>query len=201
MFSLLQNKQKTMRTVILTLLMLAAAATVLQAQDHHAPATAGDTSRTTPKVIHRHSFFPHFRAAAFISHTFIPGVVEGSRVAIPSYGLDLEYWFNDKLGLGLHNDLELETFIVEAGHQEFLEREYPIVSSLDLLYRPWRGLVIQIGPGVEFDRNQSFYLFRFGLEYEVELGHHWDLYPTFFYDAREDAYTTLSLGLGVGKRF
>jgi hypothetical protein len=174
----------------------------LQAQVHEKKhTTAHDSTRTTPKVIHRHSFFPHFRAAAFISHTFISGVVEGSRVAIPSYGLDLEYWFDEKLGIGLHNDLELETFIVEQNREEYLEREYPVVSSLDLLYRPLKGLVLQIGPGIEIDRNQSFFLFRLGLEYEVELGHHWDLYPTVFYDAREDSYSTLSVGLGVGKRF
>ena len=162
---------------------------------------AQEQHHSSPKIIHRHNSLPHFRAAAFISHTFIPGVAEGQRVAIPSYGLDLEYWWSHKLGIGLHNDLELETFIIEAGREEFLEREYPVVSSLDLLYRPWKGLVLQVGPGIEVDRNKSFLLFRVGLEYEVELSHHWDLYPTVFYDAREDAYTTLSVGLGVGKRF
>ena len=164
-------------------------------------AAAQENHDTPPKVIHRHNTLPHFRVAAFISHTFIPGVAEGQRVAIPSYGLDIEYWWSHKLGVGLHNDLELETFIIDAGREEFLEREYPLVSSLDLLYRPWKGLVVQAGPGVEIDRNRSFFLLRVGLEYEIELGHHWDLYPTLFYDVREDAYTTLSLGLGVGKRF
>ena len=148
-----------------------------------------------------HNVFPHFRGAVFISHTFIPSIAKGERIAIPSYGLDLEYWFNHDWGLGLHNDLELETFIIEQDHEEFLEREYPLVSTLDLLYRPWKGIVFQIGPGIEIDRNKTFYLLRLGVEYEIELGHHWDLYPTFFYDTREDAYTTISVGLGVGKRF
>ncbi len=163
-----------------------------QAQHH------GDTG---PHSKAGNPFFPHFRAAAFISHTFIPAAAENTRVAIPSYGLDLEYWLNPSWGIGLHNDLELETFIIEQNHRELLEREFPLVSSLDVLIRPWKGLVFQVGPGVEIDRNQTFFLFRLGLEYEVELSHHWDLYPTFFYDAREDAFTTFSIGLGVGKRF
>ncbi|TXB69469.1 porin family protein [Phaeodactylibacter luteus] len=153
------------------------------------------------KIINRHSIFPHLRAAAFISHTFIPGVAEGSRFAIPSYGLDIEYWFDETWGVGLHNDIELESFIIEGEQEEFLERDFPLVSSLDLLFKPWKGLAFQIGPGVEIDKHETFLLFRLGVEYEIELGHHWDLYPTFFYDTREDSYTTFSIGLGVGKRF
>lgn len=187
---------------IIALLITVTNAAVLSAQHHgqQAHAETQDSSHVT-KIIKRHNFFPHFRGAVFISHTFIPAVAENTRVAIPSYGLDLEYWFNHDWGIGLHNDLELENFIIEQGNEEFLERDYPLVSSLDLLYRPWRGLVFQVGPGIEIDRNETFFLFRLGVEYEVELGHHWDLYPTLFYDTREDAFTTISIGLGVGKRF
>lgn len=152
------------------------------------------------RVINRHAVFPHVRVAGFISHTFIPSVVEGDRFAIPSYGLDLEYWFTDRVGLGLHNDIELESFVVQRGPEEFVERDYPIVSTLDLLLKPWKGLAFQVGPGVEFDQNEHYYLLRLGVEYEVELAHHWDIYPTFFFDNRTDGYTTFSIGLGVGKR-
>lgn len=185
--------------ITIALFFIFANAFALSAQhDDHAHTI--DSTHIT-KTIKRHNLFPHFRGAVFISHTFIPAVAENTRVAIPSYGLDLEYWFNHDWGIGLHNDLELESFIIEQDHEEFLERDYPLVSSLDLLYRPWKGLVFQIGPGIEIDRNETFFLFRLGMEYEIELGHHWDLYPTFFYDTREDAFTTISLGLGVGKRF
>lgn len=182
-----------MKCIYTFMLLLGLASVQAQHQD-----MAGQHSSSIESASH---FFPHFRAAAFISHTFIPAAAENTRVAIPSYGLDLEYWLNPSWGIGLHNDLELETFIIEQEHRELLDREFPLVSSLDILIRPWKGLVFQIGPGVEIDRNQTFFLFRLGLEYEVELGHHWDLYPTFFYDAREDAFTTFSVGLGVGKRF
>jgi|AntRauTorckE5430_2_1112549.scaffolds.fasta_scaffold12067_3 hypothetical protein len=144
---------------------------------------------------------PHFRFASFISHTFIPGLSDGARIAIPSYGIDLEYWFNNRWGIGLHNDIELETFIVERENNEFTERRFPIVTTLDLLYHHNSGLVFVIGPGLEFDINEKFMLFRVGLEYELELEHHWDLYPTIFYDMRADAFTTFTFGLGIGKRF
>lgn len=144
---------------------------------------------------------PHFRFASFISHTFIPGLSDGGRIAIPSYGVDLEYWLNNHWGIGLHNDIELETFIVERENNEFTERRFPVVTTLDLLYHHDSGVVFVIGPGLEFDIHEKFMLFRVGIEYELELEHHWDLYPTIFYDMRADAFTTFSFGLGVGKRF
>jgi hypothetical protein len=144
---------------------------------------------------------PHFRAALIIGHTIIPALESKDYAAIPSWGLDLEYWPTAKFGIGLHNDLEIANFIIEQDHEEFLEREYPLVLTLDALYKPWKGLVIQAGPGMEIDATERFLLFRLGLEYEFELNHHWDIFPTLFYDAREDAYHTWSIGLGAGKRF
>ncbi len=144
----------------------------------------------------------YFRVAALIGHTFIPTGPAPDRLAVPSWGLDLEYWFSHKWGAGLHNDLEIETFLVEhEGHEEVLAREYPLVLTLDVLFKPWKQLVLLAGPGWELERNEDFFLVRAGLEYEFELGHGWDLSPTFFYDTRQHAYDTWSIALGVGKQF
>lgn len=159
----------------------------------------GTAHHVSPTTEARH--LPHFRAGIIIGHTIIPALESTDYAAIPSWGLDLEYWPSTKFGIGLHNDLEIANFIVEQNHQEFLEREYPLVLTIDALYKPGQGLVLQAGPGVEIEANESFLLFRLGMEYEFELNHHWDIFPTFFYDVREDAYHTWSVGLGVGKRF
>ena len=143
----------------------------------------------------------YFRAAVLIGHTFIPMGPSPDRLAVPSWGLDLEYWFNHKWGAGLHNDLEIETFLVEhEGHEEVLTREYPLVITLDALYKPWKQLVLLAGPGWEFEPNEDFFLIRSGVEYEFELGHGWDLSPAFVYDTRQGAYDTWTISLGVGKR-
>lgn len=144
----------------------------------------------------------YFRMAVLIGHTFIPMGTEPDRLAVPSWGLDLEYWFNHKWGIGLHNDLEIETFLVEQeGHEEILTREYPLVLTLDALYKPWKQLVFLVGPGWEIERNEDFFLVRAGVEYEFELGQGWDLSPAFFYDSRRNAYDTWTIALGVGKSF
>ena len=143
----------------------------------------------------------HHRIAILIGHTHIPALQNGRGFLIPSWGLDYEYWFTRSWGVGLHSDLELQTFLIERSESEEIEREYPIVVTLDALYKPWRGLVIQLGPGYEFEKNKNFFLIRAGLEYEIDLPHHWDLSPSVFYDTRIDAYDTWSIALGVGKRF
>lgn len=146
---------------------------------------------------------PSFRVAVLIGHTLIPAEHAGENFFIPSWGLDLEYWMNPRWGVGMHSDLELETFVIlkEDSRQEEVERVLPLVMTLDVLYKPWKGLVLQLGPGIEFERQENFALLRAGIEYEIELGHHWDLAPTVFYDTRFSEYHTWSLALGVGKRF
>lgn len=184
-----------MRYLIIIFLFLPGSHTFLQAQHHPTPpATENHATQERP--------FPHHRIALLLGHTHVPANTDGDGIFIPSWGLDYEYWFNRNWGLGLHTDLELQSFVIENGNEDILEREYPLVITLDALYNPWKGLVIQLGPGYEFERNEGFYLIRLGLEYEIEIGHqYWDLSPSVFYDNRFGAYDAWSIALGVGKRF
>lgn len=146
--------------------------------------------------------FPHFRAAVLIGHTYVPAIAAESHFFIPSWGLDLEYWFNESWAIGLHNDVELQSFLIEhADHDMDLEREFPLVFTLDAIVRPWKGLVVQVGPGYELEKSENFFLVRAGVEYEIEFGHHWDISPSIFYDTRFEANDTWTIALGLGKRF
>ncbi len=165
-----------------------------QSETHHSP----DADTPPHEVQHEGK---HFRVAFLVGHTFVPTRHSAERLIIPSYGLDLEYWFNHKWGIGLHNDLELQNFVIERGDDEILEREFPIVITLDALFHPWKGLSFQAGPGIELEKNENFYLFRVGAEYLFFLPGGWDLGPYFFYDSRDKVYDTWSLGLGVAKHF
>lgn len=150
---------------------------------------------------HADRSFPHFRVAALIGHTYVPTAAREAHFFIPSWGLDLEYWFNETWAVGLHNDIEFHTFLIETVHEELLERHYPVVLTLDAIFKPWEGLVFQFGPGYEIEKNEGFFLFRLGVEYEIEFGHHWDIAPMLFYDSRFEANDTWSIALGLGKRF
>lgn len=145
------------------------------------------------------------RLALLLGHTFVPNRRETAGLFVPSWGLDYEVWFAGRFGIGLHADIELETFVIEkeSGGRtlEELEREYPIVATVDGLWRAWRGLVLELGPGVELEAKKSLFVVRGGLSYEVEIRDGWDLSPTAFYDVRPGHFDAWTLGLCVGKRF
>jgi hypothetical protein len=149
----------------------------------------------------------HFRVVGVMAHTYVPSGVGADRLFIPSWGLDIEWWQNNHWGVGIHSDLELQTFVIRQRNEETLERAHPFVMSLDLLYRPYKGFVIQIGPGVELERHKDYLLMRTGIEYEFEFHGDgpkygaWDISPMLFYDHRLKANDTWSIGIGIGRRF
>ena len=147
--------------------------------------------------------FKHFRISPVLSHTYIPtSTSDGNKaVIVPTIGLDLEYWINEKWGLGLHNDLELETFEIEKEHELFVEKEYPVVLTLDALYKFHENWVLVLGTGVELEKQENLFIVRTGLEYEIEFGNHWDVSPTVLYDYRANDLGTWAIGIGIGKRF
>jgi hypothetical protein len=76
-----------------------------------------------------------------------------------------------------------------------------VVITIEGFYKWKNKLVLQMGPGIELEKTQNYYLFRLGIEYEFTFGEHWDLSPTIFYDSRFDSYDTWTLGLCVGRHF
>ena len=143
-----------------------------------------------------------FRVSASIGHTYLPKDTRvGKDVAIlPSFGLDIEYWFNHRIGVGFHNDLELLHFQVREEHDIIIERNYPLLITFDVMYQPVPRLTFYFGPGMELEKHENFFVTRIGIEYEIDIRNGWDVHPVLFYDARRDAYDTFSLGLGFGKR-
>lgn len=147
--------------------------------------------------------FKHFRISPVLSHTYIPtATINGNTtVIIPSLGLDLEYWITEKWGFGFHNDLELLTFEIEQNHLLKVEKEFPIVVTFDGLWKFYKGFVLVLGTGIEFEKNENLFIVRAGFEYEFEFRKTWDIAPTIFYDYRSNNFGTWSIGIGIGKRF
>lgn len=145
----------------------------------------------------------HFRVSALMYHTYIG--TESSQglnlLIVPSLGLDVEYWFSEEWGLGLHNDMELVNFEIIKDSEVLFERETPLLFTIDGLWKPNKGWVLLFGPGIEVERNHELFVIRGGFEYEIELKNHIDISPAVFYDLRAHAYDTFSMGIGVGKRF
>lgn len=142
-----------------------------------------------------------FRIAALIGHTLIKSEGSNSHLFIPSWGLDVEYWFSHTWGIGLHNDIEIESFIIKSTEREEIERVNPLVLTIDALYRFQNNIVLSFGPGTEMAHGESYYLMRIGLEYEKSIGDGFDICPAIFYDQRIDGFATYTIALGIGKHF
>ena len=147
----------------------------------------------------------HHRVAIMISHTHIPkgvhSVHTNAGLIVPSWGFNYEYWFNTKWALGMHNAMDITTYIIEDENGEDLVRERPIIVSLVGIYNPWKGLELVMGAGREVEESNKFWVYRIGLEYEIEIGAHWDIAPGLIFDIKEDIYSSWSVGMSVGKRF
>jgi len=145
----------------------------------------------------------HLRISSGLAHTYLSeSTVAGTEgLLLPTFMLDVEYWFNHKWGIGLHNDLELFTFEVIEEDGLFIEREYPVLFTLDALWKPYKNLVLFLGPGIEIEPSENYFVVRVGCEYEVPFSPHWDFSPLIYFDMRDGAYDTLTLGLGVGYSF
>lgn len=146
---------------------------------------------------------PYFRVGVALLHTHLhEDKIEGSTyVSLPSFGLDVEYWFNESFGLGLHNDIEFENHEVETENGDIISRSFPIFLTFDALWKPIHELVVVAGCGYEFAEEENLLVFRVGLEYEIKMDDKWDLSPTLVYDKRNGAYGSWTYGLNIGRSF
>ena len=152
---------------------------------------------------HDKHLFQHHRLALFTGYGLIQGAVDENGNSqfklIPVIGVDYEYFLNHKIGIGLHNDIELSSYIVEKNHQEYLEREYAVVSALVFLYEPIIGWEVFAGPGYEFEINHGFPLFKIGTELSKNFQDGWSVGIVVAYDIKK-VNSSLSFGLIAAKR-
>jgi hypothetical protein len=148
--------------------------------------------------------FQRHRISLMISHTHIPQGIphsnERSGIIVPSLGLNYDFWFNHKWAIGSHNDMEISTYLIENEHGAEVERERPFILSIVGIFKPSHHIELLTGIGREFENHHSYWVYRFGVEYEIDLPQHWNLSPSLTFDIKEDIYSSWTWGLVIGKR-
>lgn len=153
-------------------------------------------------------FHPEHKLSVVISHAhvFQGKDADGNSQALflPSWGLDYTYQFAPKWGIGLHTDIITQTFKVEkhlgfGGSGDVIERSYPIAPALMGIFKPNKHWSFLFGAGIEFAKEENFFLNRVGVEYGVELPRGWEVFGSLSYDIKWNAYDTWVLGLGISK--
>ena len=177
----------------------------LQAQEEHKEHE--EESKEHDHSEHSGDHFHHNSITFLLSHTFLSeGVKEGDRtwLVVPSLGLNYNYRFNEKWALGWHNDLIIETFVVEdtreGSTEETLERELPLATMLVGTYKLSESWGFALGGGVEIEKNENFGLIRAGVEYGIEIPERrLEVIIGLNYDILIDAYNSFNIGIGLAK--
>lgn len=140
------------------------------------------------------------RITFLLSHTWINTVASDGQkfTALPSFGLNYDYWINEKFAIGLHNDFIAETFVIERldGEAE-LERELPWAAIVVGIYKFENGLSPLIGGGVEIETNESLPILHVGMEYGREFAEVWEVGLNLTYDFKWEAYNSYAFGLSI----
>ena len=149
--------------------------------------------------------FSTWRIGFGFGQTYLPAgqheSEEVSMLVLPTVGLDIHYWFNPRFGLALKNELEIQYYVIENEYYNELEREYPFIIVLVAMYKLKNGPSFYLGPGVELEKNKNFFILKGGMEYELELGKHWDVTPEIYYFSKEGKVGGFGAAVTFGKRF
>ncbi len=154
-----------------------------------------------------------------LSHTHIRSGIKNNSgdnwIALPSFGINYNYSFNEKWAIGLHNDIIVEEFIVEdpnahdtvelhkneGSEIEGITRSHPIASAILIIYKPFKHIAFLAGGGMEFSKHEDFALIRFGIEFPFHIPNDWEIFGVTAYDINIDAYNSLTFGIGIAKMF
>ncbi len=82
--------------------------------------------------------------------------------ALPSLALFHAYWLSDKRAIGVQTDLFVESFFIEHGGEELLEREYAeeqtrTATRLGVEYGSHLGAEWEMGIAATWDMNWIYY--------------------------------------------
>ncbi len=122
----------------------------------------------------------------------ISTVIAGSYIdeadeTVFTLGIDYEYRVSEFLGLGA---------VVEYAFGELDATTVLAVADLHL----WRGLALQVGPGIEFVDDETFAIGRIGALYEHELPNEFTISPQLHYDI-SGGEDTIVFGIAIGRAF
>jgi hypothetical protein len=160
------------------------------------PLAAQEHDAEGPEPLKRH------HVTLFTGFTWVPkGETDETSVVIaPTVGIDYTYWFSHKFGLGVVNDFELTTYVIEDSDGTPLVREYAYVGAAVVMYEVAGGLALFGGPGVELETHENFFVVKLGVEYTFAMTERWHTGITFGYDFK-DEYDSWGLGVSVTRLF
>lgn len=144
---------------------------------------------------------PKIRAAIMMANSHVPHAVEGDKsvAIIPTWGMDIDYYFHPRWSVAFQTDIKLQTFQVEDG-ETLLERSFPFSTALVMHYHALRHWSFYLGPGYEFEKNENLTFFRLGSEYSFEITESFEIALNLVYENKKEIYNSWTFGIAFNKR-
>jgi hypothetical protein len=172
---------------------------VLVPYSHAQHAEASHDDQEAEHVGHRH------RVTLVMANSFLKNHADettNSILIVPTFGLNYDFFFHQKWGVGLHSDIVLQQYKVEIhdGHETII-RENPVAVCAVGLFKPLPSLTLIAGYGIEIEKHENIQLLRFGVEYGFHLPGNWELGFALEFDRKINTYNSWVLGAGFSKLF
>ena len=173
-------------------------------QDH--PESNNDNEETANEhhLNYKNSFKKHYISVLW-GNTIVPAAKtsegENSVSIFPSWGINYEYFLNNHFGLGLLNEFEMQSYAVEHDEDAIIERVYPVISSIVLIYEPINHLALFAGPGIEFEKSENLSIIKAGAAYTFPLPKYFGISLELSYERKNKTYDAWTLGILLGKGF
>ena len=146
----------------------------------------------------------HNRVSVVIGHGHVYGAETTSGrsvITIPTWGIDYGRRISHRFGVALKGDIEIIEYVIEDNEGTHITRENPVIVSALFTYHTKNNFIFFTGPGIEFEKNHNFFIYRIGANYEFHIARHWDFAPEVVFDVKDGSIGSFTWGIGVGKSF
>jgi hypothetical protein len=144
---------------------------------------------------------PKIRGAIMMANSRVPKSFEGNKkiAIIPTWGVDVDYFFHRRWSVAMQTDIMLQDFEVKVEDLE-LERNMPVALVGVLHYHALRHWSFYLGPGVELEQSENLFLVRAGTEYSFEITEDFEIALNLLYENKDELYDTWTFGIAFNKK-
>ncbi len=149
----------------------------------------------------RNEHKPKIRGAIMMANSHVPNATGGGKevTVIPTWGFDVDYFFNLRWSVALQGDIKLQSFEIEDNNV-LLERTNPFALATVLHYHAMRHWSFYAGPGFEIESHKNFFLVKIGSEYSFEITENFEIALNLIYENKEEVYDAWTFGIAFNKK-
>lgn len=120
-------------------------------------------------------------------------------VIAPTVGVEYLYEFQPRWLVAGMADIELIEYGIES-KARLITRENPLILAVTAMFRVTHEWIVYLGPGYEIESHETFFVIRAGVKYEFHSGG-LEIAPTLEFDFKEKTYSSIFLGVALGRAF